>query len=660
MPNLLVEFALKYIERGWAIIPVHSVTNGKCTCAKGYKCEAAGKHPRISAWQKNYSKDPKTITQWFTNWPDSNIGIVTGKISGINVLDIDPPKGGTTSLQSLVNESKINLNTLFSQTGSGGNHFIYSTTQVCPRRINLLPGVDIIAEDSFIVAPPSRHRSGSNYEWKNNLDPISFSLNELINSVTPKHISKHISAATQGTIPTGSRNETLFKMGCKMISSGFPPMAIEAALKEMNNKCSPPLDSNELSGIISSVSKYEVGSLPLVSKPNRLDNAALHGLVGQFMELIMPETESDPCAILLQFLAAFGNVVGRKPFFLVEKTKHTSNIFIGLVGDTSKGRKGTSWAYIRYIFEQIVPDLQKNNILSGLSTGEGLIARVRDACVEHQKTKSGIKRIEIPGVTDKRLLVMEPELASVLKKMDRTGNNMSTVIREAWDSGVLNIATKDELIRTLQEADYANGFGNRFLWASIARSKKLPMGGSLNNDDLEALIIKLKKSFEFATNCDRINFNDEAKQKWFEIYDWLSEGSPGLVGAITGRAEAQVIRLSLIYALLDCSPLIKLDHLEAALAVWKYCEESCSYIFDKKSENKITEKITAELNKSLSGLTRTSIRDLFSRNVPSEKIEGALKILAQNGAAYSKAIPTPGGGPSTEIWFSSIQNKGEA
>jgi hypothetical protein len=94
----------------------------------------------------------------------------------------------------------------------------------------------------------------------------------------------------------------------------------------------------------------------------------------------------------------------------------------------------------------------------------------------------------------------------------------------------------------------------------------------------DALADLLRAVGQFARNCGQIKRDDAAKKLWAEVYPRLSEGFPGLVGAATSRAEAQVLRLSAIFAVLDMSETIRVEHLHAALAVWDYAFDSARYI----------------------------------------------------------------------------------
>src|SRR5262245_28545135 len=97
----MLDAALAYAHRGWSVLPVHTVTNGQCTCGN-VTCASPGKHPRTAHGVKDATSDEATIRQWWSQWPKANIGIATGAISGLVVLDIDPRHGGDESLQQLI------------------------------------------------------------------------------------------------------------------------------------------------------------------------------------------------------------------------------------------------------------------------------------------------------------------------------------------------------------------------------------------------------------------------------------------------------------------------------------------------------------------------------------------------------------------------------
>jgi hypothetical protein len=123
-----------------------------------------------------------------------------------------------------------------------------------------------------------------------------------------------------------------------------------------------------------------------------------------------------------------------------------------------------------------------------------------------------------------------------------------------------------------------------------------------------------------------------------------------MLGVLTSRAEAQTMRLACLYALLDCSHVIRRVHLEAALALWQYCEDSARYVFGDALGDRLADEILAALRETGdTGLTRSQISGLFRRNVDADRISGALKCLAENGLAHARK--EPGEGRPTERWL---------
>lgn len=409
--------------------------------------------------------------------------------------------------------------------------------------------------------------------------------------------------------------------------------------------------------------------------PSPLCTEALHGPAGEFVRVIGPHSEADPAALLFQFLIEFGNAVGRGPHFTVEADRHGMNLFGVAVGKTSKGRKGTSEGRVRSVLLQCDPVWAEHRIMSGLSSGEGLIWAVRDPIPSRQPICKkvpliGCEEIESDvGVDDKRLLIFEPEFVSVLRQLDRDGNTLSATIRQAWDSGNLRTMTKkspavatgahisiiahvtvDELRRSLSATEQGNGFANRYLWFCSARSKFLPDDEDrwVPPEKLATIVEKIRSASRFAQKVGKIQRDEAARDFWRQIYRDLSSGKPGLLGAVTSRAEAQTMRLACIYAILDESSMVRQEHLRAALGVWEYVESSCKYIFGDALGDPIADTILAALRGSPEGLARTGISGLFGRNKPAAAIARALDALASLGLARPVTVET--GGRAAEMW----------
>jgi hypothetical protein len=148
---------------------------------------------------------------------------------------------------------------------------------------------------------------------------------------------------------------------------------------------------------------------PIVTPwPDPLAEEAYYGLAGEIVRAIEPDSEADPVALLAQMLIAYGSVTGRSAHFIAEGDQHFTNEFAVLVGDTSKGRKGTSWGRVRRLFVGVDSTWAADRIQSGVSSGEGLIWAVRDPIITRQKVKTkgrvvGHQEVEQdPGVAVKR------------------------------------------------------------------------------------------------------------------------------------------------------------------------------------------------------------------------------------------------------------------
>ncbi|HKI11134.1 MAG TPA: hypothetical protein VKA02_03395 [Candidatus Acidoferrum sp.] len=407
--------------------------------------------------------------------------------------------------------------------------------------------------------------------------------------------------------------------------------------------------------------------------PKPLAVEAFHGLAGDVVHTIEPHSEADPAALLIQFLAAFGVAAGRFAYFAVEADRHYSNFNGVIVGQTSKSRKGTSWGNVRRVFEMADGDWASKRILTGLSSGEGLIWAVRDTIYKREAVKKSGRVVDYQeveadaGITDKRLLVLESEFTSALRMMGRDGNCLSPVVRDSWDRGELELMTKnsparatgahigilghacrEELLRYLNSTEAGNGFANRFLWICAKRSKCLPDGGALREESIVPLADKLREALEFAKGSHDIHRDEEATAMWRGVYPALSEGKPGLLGAVIGRGEAQVVRLSLIYALLDLSNVIRAEHLAAALAVWDYAESSARFIFGESLGYPEADRLLAALRTTPEGLSRSEVSAVFGRHRTESEIDSALRALTESGLAEQHSVETQG--RSREVW----------
>jgi hypothetical protein len=420
--------------------------------------------------------------------------------------------------------------------------------------------------------------------------------------------------------------------------------------------------------------------LPEESWPE-IEAEAFHGLAGDVVDAIAPHTEADPVALLLHYLVMAGNLIGRKPYYSVGQTRHYPVLNALLVGKTARARKGTALNEVVPLFDLVDPDWARQCQHSGLSSGEGLIMCVHDEIRERVRVGKGanIKYIEVvkdPGIADRRAMIIETEFGGTLIAMGREGNLLSRVMREFWDCketvatktktptkataahvSILGHITRDELCRRLDSELFTNGFVNRFLLALVQRSQLLPFGGEPERPIIAELARRTREATDRARqSIIKIGFTTAGQERWKQAYRDLSRDLVGLVDEALARAEAQTARLAMFYCLLDCRIDVTPAHIEAALAVWRYCEASVRYLFGDLTGDPIADEIITFLRSAGSGgMTRTEISDALGRNRPARRVDVALGLLLRHGKVGRRQKPT--GGRPVEIWSALMKSQ---
>lgn len=350
---------------------------------------------------------------------------------------------------------------------------------------------------------------------------------------------------------------------------------------------------------------------------------AMHGPVGEIVRLLAPFTEADPAAMYVQLLAGLGSIIGPSPHFMADGASHRVNLFAVICGKSAKARKGTSWARVKNVLSELDDDWLSSRVNTGVVSGEGVTQ-----VFENDK--------------ERRLLLLETEFGQVLQAMKREGNTVSSLLRQAWDGTRLAVLrrkdpiqvdgahismighiTVPELHQLLSSADISNGMANRCLWVFAKRRQLLPEDG--NSPCLAGPLRKLRAAITHARSMGRMERDAAAAQLWRKIYEELSHEQPGQLGDLLSRGEAHVMRLALLFALLDQSEAIQVVHLEAAYALWKYCEASVIRIFGEHLLSKRARKIWDALGEK--PLTMTELYGLFGNNLSKDQLEAALKEL---------------------------------
>jgi len=262
---------LAYGARGWPVVPLHTPTEKGCSCGRP-DCSSPGKHPRIQHGLKDATTDEATIQGWWKRWPEANVGIVTGALSGLVVIDQDGPDA-----EKALRDKELPA-TPCVRTGKGLHRYFAYPGVDTRRRIRLLPEVDLLGEGGYVVAPPSLHPSGHHYEWVNGFHHETLALAPcpawLVSLARKKTNNRPSTPSVGETIPEGRRNATLTSLAGTMRNRGMGEEAILAALKEENAaRCRPLLPNDEVCRIARSIIRYT--PMAAIYHPSDLGNAEL-------------------------------------------------------------------------------------------------------------------------------------------------------------------------------------------------------------------------------------------------------------------------------------------------------------------------------------------------------------------------------------------------
>jgi hypothetical protein len=396
--------------------------------------------------------------------------------------------------------------------------------------------------------------------------------------------------------------------------------------------------------------EYVVQNAPADPWPAPPEPAAFHGLAGDLVRAVEDVTEADPVALLGTTLALFGTLAG-PGCAVYQGSAQRPNLYVVLVGDTGSGRKGTALAVAREAFAQAYPAYNEL-LVPGLGSGEGLISRLRPAA---------------DGACEPRALVLESEYSRLLTVMGREGSTLSPVLRDGWDGspmgrflaresslvlnhhvGLLGHVTPVELRDKLRDTDAASGYGNRHLWLAVRRTRLLPFPSNpapLITPYVEAL----HRAIAEAQPPRELALTDDARDRWEVLYSELALRKRwGLAGALTARAEAQIVRLALVYALMDRSSNIETCHLEAGIALEAYADRSVRYIFGDSTGDPHADEIRRIL-RGCDGMTRSELR--FETGIhDGPKLARAIdKLVSLQLVTVARLAGSVKGGPKAEL-----------
>jgi hypothetical protein len=283
----VIEHALDYARRGWLVLPLHTPDpSGHCSCRKA-DCGSPGKHPRTLNGLKDATTEEAKICHWWALWPDANVGVATGEVSGLVVIDVDTRHGGEVSMHALIErhgDLPPRRERVYSLTGGGGWHLLFAHPGVRIGNVQssdrLGAGVDVRGDGGYIVAPPSLHASGARYAWgAAPAGPLPALPPWLAALLTERPAATRAPGAVEGEIPEGQRDKTLASLAGTMRRRGMGADAIYAALAvENETKCNPPLPDEDVRRISRSISRYSPQDPALEAGPRVSDNEEGKGI----------------------------------------------------------------------------------------------------------------------------------------------------------------------------------------------------------------------------------------------------------------------------------------------------------------------------------------------------------------------------------------------
>ena len=698
-----VEQAIDYVQRGWKVIPV----------------PPRKKAPIVKNWPK-LSLTKEEIPSYFE--ANSNIGVLLGERSG-GLIDIDID---ATEAAAAWKAFGLESAAVFGRTSNPSSHHLFAVTKSIKTKRFDVPVVSASGKATLIelrgeggqtIMPGSVHLSGEKVQWVSDGDPTKIDIDVLLPNVAhvavvaalvrlapgeggrndfyqiiagllARYLSEQIVEKIFRTVTSETGDEeaterlTWVKRTFERIEAGHPVSGLPKAeeyfgvpvfgrladwLGLVNPNMShrnraPATDASITTG--SNFAKF-ASSHPGQTKKftGVLHPAALHGIAGAFVKTVSPHSESDPVGLLAQFLVVCGSIIGRGSNFRVESSPHYTNEMLVLVGESSRGRKGSSLNWVLEVARAVDPAWAKDCVSRGLSRVEGLIWAVRDPVYQHKvarskqdKERAGedgmVTDLVDVGIEDKRLLVIESELANVLSQLQREGNTLSPLMRTSWDGDDLNSMTKNspvkstaphislnahitahELKSQMSNVSYWNGLANRLLFFYVRRTKLLPRGGELTSSAIDSIAADVRAAVQFSRTVGSVGMTEEAWERWDKVYRTLAAAEPqGMLGAVLGRVEPHIRRLAVIYALLDHRSEVGVSHLTAAMALVDYYIRSCQFIFGENVISADQQKVVSVLDDNGGSLTQTEISTIvFQKHKSSQQLQELSQQMTEAG-----------------------------
>lgn len=623
-----IRAAIWFADQGFGVFSVWSANaDAECRCPKGAACASAAKHPIGRQGFLEHTRDHARIRTLLSAGSEPNYGLVCP--DGVFVLDVDGE--GIARLAELETQLGALPPTLRTNTAHGQHVFLRWPAGL-PRPVGQLFGYVTRwgsgAGAGYVIGPRSVHASGAVYApagpctdiatlpaaWARKAVEGATPTEDVITAIAGYELpepgytgarydairdylaSRYMRGLAKEEIFTGVRNVLAPRFAEPLTEDGIRSR-FERAWRGTRERLGEPMADPEADAAIMAAAAVAPAEPAATDWPEPPDDAVYHGPLGEIVRAVAPYTEADPVGVLGTLLASVGACMGNLRF-IYQGSAQAPNLFVVLVGDSSTGRKGTAGSIAREVMNRSYPGWA-SLIVAGLGSGEGLVGYLK----ANEK------------VGEPRALVMESEFGRLLTVMGREGSTLSPMVRDAWDGvpmgrilareqsivhshhvGIVAHVTPVELRAKLSGTDAANGFGNRFIWLAVRRTRLVPFPTSPVEHVDPALFAAVGAAIAEAQTPGEVPWSPDARDAWEDLYLELTLHRPwGLLAAMTDRTEAQIVRLALVYALLDRSPVIDVPHLRAARALWDYAVRSVTSLFGTSTGDRHADALRSQL-----------------------------------------------------------------
>jgi hypothetical protein len=659
-----------------------------------------GKRPLDQEWSSGPRQDPDAWRARLVGH-NGNVGLVTG--GGIFVVDIDLYRDGAQDALDALTDMGLPSSTVTCITGGGGEHRYYrSSIPVRSRPLEGFRGIEIKGDGGCVAVPPSVHpESGRAYEWEEGFGPDEIEIatppDDVRELLAGAHVREYEAAGELDERDEQAVNILIEHFGAhsprqrdnryveitrpgkddgvsatvgylgrgatKVWSSNWPQLPAGAydlsALRKRAGVPGPVYAIKDAPGAVPDGYRLWTPADDEIPDPE-LSRAVYQGPVGAYLDLIAGRTEAHPAPVGIQLLACLGTIIGRRAAYRAGRVQHHCNLFAAIVGPSAEGAKGVADDEALALIRSLDNSFLAHHAIGGLGSGEALVRELADG--------------QDPPA-ERRRVIHDAELSSVLKVVRREGSILGDIIRKAFDYNplrhstvsnkfvtasdhhvaVVGSITPDELRALIDDLSIANGFGNRFLYAWSRMTTPLPDGGDVDPIEALAIVDRIQRALDQLEHRISVNgsftfpFDPAAKDRWHDWYVERRTGSgEGIARSLSARHVAHAARASLIYAALDGSPVIRLEHLDAAIGWCDYSIDTVGKVFACALGGRAEQLLRAVRDAMPDGIYGTTLHSTIAHNWKRGELAEVRQQLEERHLVHVIREPGDGAGRPRE------------